>query len=162
MNNIDINVRNKYTDQLSLIFTKDISKQIEESIFNFSNEYAHNNDVLYLLENIYDTKCLEIISYLKNKNDDYLIKNIKSNKLDPKNIGFMKPEELNPDKYENIINKKKLEEENKNNTKGSSVFTCSKCKKANCQITQKQTRSSDEPPTTFVKCLECGHAFCIN
>ena len=34
---------------------------------------------------------------------------------------------------------------------GSTAFTCAKCKKSNCQVSQQQTRSGDEPPTTFVK-----------
>ena len=28
-----------------------------------------------------------------------------------------------------------------------------------CQVTQKQTRSGDEPATTFVECIECGFMF---
>ncbi|KAG8131590.1 hypothetical protein E2320_009505 [Naja naja] len=32
------------------------------------------------------------------------------------------------------------------------LFTCGKCKKKNCTYTQVQTRSSDEPMTTFVFC----------
>jgi transcription elongation factor S-II len=71
----------------------------------------------------------------------------------------MKPEEINPEKYENFIKKREMEEHKKLNTVGSSVFTCSKCKKANCTVSQKQTRAGDEPPTTFVKCNECGHTF---
>ena len=74
----------------------------------------------------------------------------------------MKPEELNPDKYENIIKKREMEEYKKKNTSGTSVFVCSKCKKSNCQVSQKQTRAGDEPPTTFVTCLECGYTFKFN
>ncbi|XP_078006046.1 transcription elongation factor A protein 2 isoform X2 [Phascolarctos cinereus] len=37
------------------------------------------------------------------------------------------------------------------------LFTCGKCKKKNCTYTQVQTRSSDEPMTTFVVCNECGN-----
>lgn len=69
----------------------------------------------------------------------------------------MKPEELNPEKYEEIIKKREMEEYKKNNKIGSTVFTCPKCKKANCQITQKQTRSGDEPPTIYIICNECNH-----
>ena len=50
----------------------------------------------------------------------------------------------------------------KNNKTGSSRFTCAKCKKSKCEVTQKQTRAGDEPPTTFVTCLECGHMFKFN
>ncbi|KAI1243381.1 hypothetical protein IHE44_0000985 [Lamprotornis superbus] len=37
------------------------------------------------------------------------------------------------------------------------LFTCGKCKKKNCTYTQVQTRSADEPMTTFVVCNECGN-----
>eukprot|EP00658_Telonema_sp_P-2_P056616 TRINITY_DN45077_c0_g1_i2.p1 TRINITY_DN45077_c0_g1~~TRINITY_DN45077_c0_g1_i2.p1 ORF type:complete len:237 (-),score=82.77 TRINITY_DN45077_c0_g1_i2:227-937(-) len=36
-------------------------------------------------------------------------------------------------------------------------FQCGKCKKKRCIYFQKQTRSADEPMTTFIKCQECGH-----
>ena len=50
-----------------------------------------------------------------------------------------------------------MEEYKKNNKVGSNAFTCSKCKKSKCSVTQKQTRAGDEPPTTYITCLECGN-----
>jgi len=38
----------------------------------------------------------------------------------------------------------------------SGMFTCGKCKGTNTTYYQLQTRSSDEPMTTFVQCLSCG------
>ena len=35
-------------------------------------------------------------------------------------------------------------------------FQCGRCKKKRCVYFQKQTRSADEPMTTFVQCKECG------
>ena len=35
-------------------------------------------------------------------------------------------------------------------------FTCSKCKSNKTSHYEKQTRSSDEPMTVFVQCLNCG------
>lgn len=36
-------------------------------------------------------------------------------------------------------------------------FTCGKCKQNRTTYYQQQTRSADEPMTTFVMCVECGH-----
>eukprot|EP00656_Telonema_subtile_P033517 TRINITY_DN3720_c0_g2_i1.p1 TRINITY_DN3720_c0_g2~~TRINITY_DN3720_c0_g2_i1.p1 ORF type:complete len:777 (-),score=263.53 TRINITY_DN3720_c0_g2_i1:2-2332(-) len=36
-------------------------------------------------------------------------------------------------------------------------FQCGKCRKKRCIYFQKQTRSADEPMTTFIKCKECGN-----
>lgn len=37
------------------------------------------------------------------------------------------------------------------------LLKCGKCGKRKCSYTQAQTRSADEPMTTFVLCLDCGH-----
>jgi DNA-directed RNA polymerase subunit M/transcription elongation factor TFIIS len=37
------------------------------------------------------------------------------------------------------------------------MFTCRKCKKSKVTYTQAQTRSADEPMTTFFCCLACGN-----
>jgi len=36
-------------------------------------------------------------------------------------------------------------------------FKCYKCKKRKCTYYEMQTRSADEPMTTFVTCLSCGN-----
>lgn len=37
------------------------------------------------------------------------------------------------------------------------MFKCGKCKQRKCTYFQKQTRSADEPMTTFVTCVNCDH-----
>ena len=39
----------------------------------------------------------------------------------------------------------------------NSEFKCRRCKSNNCSYYQLQTRSADEPMTTFVSCQECGN-----
>ncbi|KAN0006989.1 hypothetical protein ACTFIU_005182 [Dictyostelium citrinum] len=43
-----------------------------------------------------------------------------------------------------------------NNEATTDQFQCGKCKQRKCTYTQLQTRSADEPPTTFVKCCVKG------
>lgn len=39
----------------------------------------------------------------------------------------------------------------------SGLFKCGKCKSKKTTYYQMQTRSADEPMTTYVTCIECGH-----
>lgn len=134
-------------------FDDNFLKAIEQSISDFAIEYATVNETIFLVDEIYNTKLEEIISALcKSPN---LITTIE----DAQNIALLKPEQLNPESYEKIQKKKEFEEYKKNDIKSSSAFKCSKCKKSKCTVTQKQTRAGDEPATTFVSCLECGHQY---
>ena len=159
---IDSASRNKVIKQIEKFIGEKLATNVELSIYNFSTEYAETNDTPYLISSIYDSKSEEIICQLSNKESQFLIDGLKTKKINAKKVAFMKPEELNPEKYENFIKKREMEEYKKLNKVGSSVFTCSKCKKSNCSVTQKQTRAGDEPPTTFVTCLECGYTFKFN
>ncbi len=42
-------------------------------------------------------------------------------------------------------------------TAETEIFECSRCKQRKCTYYQLQTRSCDEPMTTFVTCVACGH-----
>lgn len=161
---IDNECRELVIKTLLKVLDRKLADQIEKSIYNFTNSYIDSDTPSFLLPSIYETKSNDIINEIINKNSDYLLKAIKSNPptIDISKIAFLKPEELNPDKYENIIKKKEMEEYKKNNKVGSSAFTCTKCKKSKCSVSTKQTRAGDEAPTVFVECLECGHVFKYN
>ncbi len=45
----------------------------------------------------------------------------------------------------------------KNNMATTDTYECRKCKQRKCHIWQQQTRSADEPMTTFVTCAVCGN-----
>lgn len=139
--------------------SKNNSKIFVQSIENFSNEYAKENNTPYLLDSIYDTK----IDYFKELflKDNFLKKMIKNKILKVDKLVYLSPEELDPILYENIINKKKIEELRKNNQATSDAFTCKKCKCKKSVISEKQTRAGDEPATIYVTCTECGFCFTL-
>jgi len=41
-------------------------------------------------------------------------------------------------------------------TVGEGVFRCRECKSKQIRVHQQQTRSADEPMTTFLQCAKCG------
>jgi DNA-directed RNA polymerase subunit M/transcription elongation factor TFIIS len=71
----------------------------------------------------------------------------------------MKPYELRPDLWETLVGEKRARDElyglkPKANTW---AFRCKRCKSNECSYYEMQTRSADEPMTTFVSCLSCGN-----
>jgi len=145
---------------LKLLKNKKLTEEIELGIYNFSQEYVKNNNIEFLLQSIYDSKMNEIIELLKHS--DYIITAIANKKIKPLELAFLKPDELVPEKYEEHKKNKEMQEFKKNSKACSTTYTCVKCKKSRTNVTTKQTRSGDEPPTTFVSCLECGYTFKMN
>ena len=76
-----------------------------------------------------------------------------------KDVGGMTHQELAPHVWEQYIAKKKERDENNQMPvieASTDNFTCRKCKSKKCSYYQLQTRSADEPMTTFVTCIDCG------
>ena len=155
---MDDSERKLILKRLTKIFDKKISNKIENSIFDFSEQYSESQGTPFLLPQIYNDKAEEILCHLENKNSE-LIDAIKSNKIDATDIANLKPQELNPEKYEKIQKKKDIEEYNRKNQASTDIFKCNKCGNRKCKVTEKQTRAGDEPATTFVECLECGNVW---
>ena len=156
---VDKELRTKTKESFTKILKATYTNKIEESIFNFSVDYATVNETPYLIEQIYETKADELIKLLNNKENNYFLKAIKEEQINLDQIAFMKPDELNPEKYDKIIKKKSVEQDKIDNQATSNVYECKKCKNRKCSVNQRQTRAADEPATTFVKCLECGFQF---
>jgi transcription elongation factor S-II len=110
---------------------------------------------------IYKKNYLKVYSNIKiNKNADFVLGKIKYGLWEPDQIVTMTPQVLYPDIWEELIikNTRKMELLSKaNHSEGTDIFKCGKCHKRNCTYFQMQTRSADEPMTTFVTCLECGN-----
>lgn len=145
--------------RLSKVFDNQISIDLEQGILNFSEQYAETQCTPFLLAQIYQDKSDELLNLLENKSNKTLINSIKKKKINPIDVASLKPQELNPEKYEKITKKKELEEYNKNKKASTDLFKCSKCKNKKCVVTEKQTKAGDEPATTFIECLECGNVW---
>lgn len=141
----------------------DAAIEIEASIYEFTIVYGIVKNIMgQLLSAIYNDKVYEVMSNLsKNSsvNNKYLKKNIINGKINAQQVGFMTPQEMNPDVWEKYIKKQELKEYKKNNMAATNLYKCYKCGERKCQVMQMQTRSADEPMTNFVTCLVCHNNF---
>jgi transcription elongation factor S-II len=154
-----INIRKKFHDKYRLL-QKDCNN-IEKSIFNWCIHEAEQQKILKKWDNPRFVKMYlsRLKSIYVNINPD-ILSQINNNTLISKNIGFMTHQELNPDKWEKLIEEKIKRDKSKfevNIEAATDTFTCKKCKSNKCNYYQMQTRSADEPMTTFVSCINCGN-----
>ena len=65
--------------------------------------------------------------------------------------------ELNPQRWAATAKKRQLSEAEKHLAATTDMYPCKKCQSRKCSHYQMQTRGADEPMTTFITCLNCGH-----
>lgn len=138
-----------------------LATNIEKSIYNYSIREASKKYIVKKWDNIhfvtiYVCKFKMIYSNLKNEK---IVKKLFNKELKSSEIAFKTHMELFPEKWESKIKDKQVRLENKYFPKieaSTDNFTCGKCKSNKCTYYQLQTRSADEPMTTFVTCLNCG------
>ncbi|KGL77148.1 Transcription elongation factor A protein 3, partial [Tinamus guttatus] len=102
------------------------------------------------------------ISNLKDPKNPNLRRNVLCGAIAPGLIARMTAEEMASDELKelrNAMTQEAIREHQMAKTGGTvtDLFQCGKCKKKNCTYNQVQTRSADEPMTTFVLCNECGN-----
>uniref|UniRef100_A0A915AER3 Transcription elongation factor n=1 Tax=Parascaris univalens TaxID=6257 RepID=A0A915AER3_PARUN len=99
---------------------------------------------------------------LRDKKNAALRENVLTGVVTPAKFAVMTSEEMASDEMRSQrekFTKQAIEEHQMSVQEGtpSDMFKCGKCGKKNCTYTQVQTRSADEPMTTFVFCRECGN-----
>lgn len=139
-----------------------ISENLEKGIFNYTLEECERKNLIKKWSNeffgiIYIQKVKTIIFNLNNPDlfNKLIKKEIKAHEL-----AFLNHQCMRPDLWDKLLEEKRIKDENKFTPKieaSTDDFTCFKCKSKKCTFYQLQTRSADEPMTTFVSCLDCGN-----
>jgi transcription elongation factor S-II len=162
--------RNNVTARLSVhlqnigILSKNyakMGKNLEIGIYNYCILDAGKKNIVKKWDNEYFVHIYidKLRSVYLNINSKYLIDLINSKQKKIHEIAFMTHQDMRPEKWKQLIDEKKIRDENKYTPKieaSTDNFTCWKCKSKKCTYYQLQTRSADEPMTTFVTCLSCG------
>ena len=141
--------------------------KIEKGIYNNIIKYCNVKGILKKWENsffkkLYVQKVISIYvnldpnSYIKNSR---FIERLRAKEFKPYEIAEMEPSQIFPENWKKIFDEKEKRDKylyEVNKDMATDMFTCGRCKKKECSYYQLQTRSADEPMTTFVTCLNCG------
>ena len=155
--------RKNIVDKLDLVIkNRKISENLEKGILNYSLKVAEEKNLIKKWNNdyfvvVYMQKLKAIMNNLSNEK---LYKRLLNKEIRAHELAFMTHQDMRPDLWDELIELKKIKDENKFSPKieaSTDDFTCSKCKSKKCTFYQLQTRSADEPMTTFVTCINCGN-----
>eukprot|EP00096_Caligus_rogercresseyi_P014045 TRINITY_DN658_c1_g1_i1.p1 TRINITY_DN658_c1_g1~~TRINITY_DN658_c1_g1_i1.p1 ORF type:complete len:300 (+),score=119.14 TRINITY_DN658_c1_g1_i1:146-1045(+) len=125
---------------------------IEEAIFsNFKSTSAK-----------YKNQIRSRVFNLRDKKNPALRENVLTGIIDPPKFAVMTADEMASDEIKNqraAFVKQGIDASQLAHIQGTKtdLLKCGKCKQSNCTYNQIQTRSADEPMTTFVLCNECGN-----
>ena len=138
---------------------------MEKTVYNYSIRWARNRSLVRSWQNpkfmsVYRNRLRTVI---RNLDSSVLSTLLSAKDTDWMAICALEVTEMNPGAWEKLKEEKAHRERNMYTPKvgNTDVFVCSKCKRqgktaTNCSYYQLQTRSADEPMTTYVTCLECG------
>ena len=142
------------------------STNLERGIYNYSIKESKNRKVVKKWDNpyfvqIYVDRMRSVYMNLSNPSVSAMIlEQLTLGTLKPENIAFMTHQEICPEKWDPLIQAKIKRDKNKYETTieaATDSFKCRKCHSNKCTYYQLQTRSADEPMTTFVTCIDCGN-----
>lgn len=110
----------------------------------------------------YKNRVRSRISNLKDPKNPNLRKNVLCGSIELTRFATMTAEEMASDELKQLrshLTQEAIREHQMAKTSGTvtDLLQCGKCRKKNCTYNQVQTRSADEPMTTFVLCNECGN-----
>uniref|UniRef100_A0A6C0EJ47 TFIIS-type domain-containing protein n=1 Tax=viral metagenome TaxID=1070528 RepID=A0A6C0EJ47_9ZZZZ len=147
--------------------TEVLSVDLEKGIYNSVIKKCNEKEIIKrwtnkIFKKIYLNKAISIYSnldpdsYIENTR---LIKRFKANEFKACEIALLDSLQMFPEVWKTIYDDKERRDKvlyEVNKDMATDIFTCSRCKKKECTYYQLQTRSADEPMTTFVTCLNCG------
>ncbi|XP_046632895.1 transcription elongation factor S-II-like isoform X1 [Daphnia pulicaria] len=129
-----------------------LAQMLEECIY----KECRNTDMKY------KNRVRSRVSNLKDARNPNLRLNFLCGQVSPARLSNMTSEEMASDDMKDI--RQKFTKESINDAQLATVqgtqtdlLKCGKCGKRNCTYNQIQTRSADEPMTTFVLCNTCGN-----
>jgi transcription elongation factor S-II len=139
-----------------------MSTNLERGIYNFIIQKATSEQIVKKWSNPYFVQIYtdHARSIYINLGVNSIRKAILSRAIKAQDFPFMTHQEMIPEKWSSLLEQKRIRDKNKYEVHleaSTDNFLCYKCKSRECTYYQMQTRSADEPMTTFVTCIKCGN-----
>lgn len=134
---------------------------LERGIYNFILQKSTRENIVKKWDNPYMVQVYldHARSMFTNLQTPLILNAIRTKTVAAQDLPFMTHQEMCPKKWALLIESKRIRDKNKYEVKleaSTDNFQCHKCKSRECTYYQLQTRSADEPMTTFVTCIKCG------
>ena len=156
--NFRANIRKKIDEKLN---NEKASLNLEKGIFNYALKEAEQRKIVKKWDNkLFVQIYLNHLKSILNNLNDKWIEEINNGEIQSHKLAFMTHQEFNHEKWAQLIEAKSKRDKNKFEQQLEAMtdrFVCRKCHSRNCSYYQMQTRSADEPMTTFCQCIICGN-----
>lgn len=151
---------------------KKMALNLERGIFNYTlQQHSHlpNKTWNPVFQSAYINRAVTVHtnlnpdSYIKNRN---LLKRLLDKDVNEFELCYFGPGDMFPERYNEIL--EKYSDKNAGLApkpvvaESDGMFKCGKCKTYKTTYYQLQTRSADEPLTTFVTCTNCNNRWKFN
>ena len=149
-------VRSKFCELIP-----ELGRNMEKSLYNSVGQAISNTHTAYF-SSVYKSKFMGLMKNIER--NPSIISRIKSGELKSSKFADYPPDVLEPnglfsqkkvELYKKALEREKAKAESDNSYVG--LLKCGKCKSVKTTYYQMQTRSADEPMTTYVTCLNCQH-----
>lgn len=147
----------------SIVQNEKKSTNIERSIYNYCIQQSNSKRIVKKWDNpkfinVYIDRFRSIFNNLKTNTS--FVDSIQKGYILSKDVGFLTHQEIDPNGWKQLLDSKMERDAHKYEVdlrNATDEFKCKRCKERKCSFYQLQTRSADEPMTTFVSCLNCGN-----
>ena len=145
----------------------EVAIEIEKGVYNHSISYADTKNIVKrwdnpIFVNMYKQFGIKVYSNLNPKayvNNSRFIQRLVTGEFKPYELCSMEHQYMFPEHWMKYIDEKTKRDRmlyEINTEMATDIYLCMRCNQRKTSYYQLQTRSADEPMTTFVTCLNCG------
>ena len=143
-----------------------IVDSLERGIYNWTIDYCSTKGIVKNWKNpkfksLYMAKTRSVLANLMPETyvgNHRLLARLLEGEFAPKDLAYMRPENVCPEVWKHVLDIKLMRDQYSEKPEAmTDQYRCGRCKKRECVYQELQLRSSDEPMSLFITCLNCGN-----